>query len=238
METTTIWRTLVFLIAVSVAPLARAQFAVIDAANISQMLAQAQVLEAQLATAHDHLAQAQHEFQSISGPRGMERLLTGVTRNYLPKDWSELDQLLQGADSGGRGSTLSTQVQAAAKQIAALSPSRLAGLTPAMQRLIGADRSAAALAQVVARAALAATSERFAALQQLIDAIHGATDQKAVLDLQARIGAEQNMLQNEQTKLQVLYQASQANRWASEAHEREQSLAWQGQFDTRFRPTP
>jgi type IV secretion system protein VirB5 len=53
-------------------------------------------------------------------------------------------------------------------------------------------------------------SARFASLQQLIDAIPGATDAKAVMDLQARIAAEQLMLQNEQTKLMVLQQAMEA----------------------------
>ena len=53
-------------------------------------------------------------------------------------------------------------------------------------------------------------SDRFTSLQQLISAIGGATDQKASLDLNARIAAEQGMLQNEQTKLQVLYQVAQS----------------------------
>ena len=55
--------------------------------------------------------------------------------------------------------------------------------------------------QVTSRQALQVSSERFASLQQLIDAIPTATDPKAILDLQARIAAEQAMLQNEQTKL-------------------------------------
>ena len=44
-------------------------------------------------------------------------------------------------------------------------------------------------------------------MQTLINAIPSATDQKGILDLQARIQAEQGMLQTDQTKLHVLYQA-------------------------------
>ena len=62
----------------------------------------------------------------------------------------------------------------------------------------------------MARIALETTSARFDSLQQLIDAIPQADDQKAILDLQARIAAEQGMLQNESSKLTVLYQAAQA----------------------------
>ena len=80
------------------------------------------------------------------------------------------------------------------------------------------------------RQALEVTSERFASLQQLIDAIPGATDPKAVLDLQARIAAEQAMLQNEQTKLMVLYQAdggggTRAAAARARARDREHRLA-------------
>ena len=65
-----------------VAPMARAQFAVIDVGAIAQLIAQAQTLEQQLATARDHLAQARADFDSTTGGRGMERLLGGIDRNY------------------------------------------------------------------------------------------------------------------------------------------------------------
>ena len=53
------------------------------------------------------------------------------------------------------------------------------------------------------------TSSRFASIQELIDAIARALDQKGILELAARINAEQGMLQNEQTKLNVLSEAVQ-----------------------------
>src|SRR5438552_15541857 len=89
------------------APAARAQFAVIDVGAIAQLIAQAQILEDQLTTARDHLAQAQAEFVSMTGGRGMERLLSGTERNYLPASWAEIQGAMQlaggpyGARSGG-----------------------------------------------------------------------------------------------------------------------------------------
>jgi type IV secretion system protein VirB5 len=69
------------------------------------------------------------------------------------------------------------------------------------------------------------TSQRFLALQQLINSIGTANDPKAIQDLQARIQAEQNMLTNEQTKLQSLYQVAQSEELARKQRVRERSAA-------------
>ena len=78
--------------------------------------------------------------------------------------------------------------------------------------------------QATAEQALTTISGRFASIQQLISAIGGARDQKGILDLQARISAEQGMLANDQTKLQVLYQAAQAQQWALQQRNVEQAI--------------
>src|SRR5216684_6391594 len=104
---------------------------------------------------------------------------------------------------------------------AVLSPRRLATLSPADQQQIQAARQWSAMQQALTHEALANVSARFAAIQGLIAAISAAGDQKAILDLQARITAELGMLQNEQTKLQVLYQATQAQESAIRQQARE-----------------
>jgi len=90
----------------------------------------------------------------------------------------------------------------------------------------------------VAGQALSNSSARFAALQSLIAAIPIARDQKGILDLQARINAELGMLQNEQTKVQVLAQATEAMSAVNAQREHEQVIVGQGQFSTRFQPAP
>jgi type IV secretion system protein VirB5 len=215
---------------------AHGQFAVIDVASVTQLMSEVQTLEQQLATAKADLFQAQASYQSTVGGRGMERLLSGVTRNYLPVDWNGLKTAVQGAS--GSYPSLSADWNDALTRNAILTSQQLAFISPSMSAQIQLDRQTVALSQAVAHQALGNTSMRFASLQQLIDAITHATDQKSVLDLHARIGAETGMLQNEQTKLQVLYQGVQADQWANELRTQERVVAGHGQFASRFRPTP
>jgi type IV secretion system protein VirB5 len=197
--------------------------AVIDAGAIAQLIQQIQTLNQQLSTARDQLTQARDEFRSITGGRGMEQLLGGTARNYLPPNWAELQSVLQGATSSY--GALSASVQSVTNANAVLTAEQVAALSPEERQQLEAARRSAAMLQVLAREALATTSARFTSIQQLINAIPAATDQKAILDLQARIGAEQSMLQNEHTKLDVLYQAAQAEEWARRQRVREQAIA-------------
>jgi len=213
---------------------AQAALPVIDVASIAQLTTQLRTLQEQLLTARNQLLQAQAELRSMTGGRGMERLLGGTVRNYLPMDWNEVAGALAGAGAGypAFGADLASLMAANA----VLPPQAIAALAPEEQDELAAARRMAALLQAVSRQALARTSERFASLQQLIDAIGAAGDQKAILDLQARITAEQGMLQNEQTKLNILRQAAEAETWAGRERTRERVLAGHGRFDTRFEP--
>jgi type IV secretion system protein VirB5 len=230
------FRSLPLLPVLAAAPLANAQFAVIDVASLTQLVSEVQTLEQQLATARSELSQVQAEYQAITGGRGMERLLAGTARNYLPSDWSAL----QGLTQGGSGSfpALGAEVRDAMTAESVLSAGQLAALAPAASAQLQAQRQSAATLQGLARTALRNASGRFADLQQLIDALAQAADQKAVLDLQARIAAEGGMLQNEHTKLDVLYQSAQADQWASVQHARELALAGHGDFSRRWQPRP
>lgn len=223
-------------VAVAVAPAAHAQFAVIDVAAVTQLLTEVQNLEQALTVARQDLAQAQAQLRSMTGNRGMERLLSGVNRNYLPADWAQLTAALD--NTGATYSALSAAVQQALTADTVLTAPQFATLSPDAQQQLSADRGTAALLQGVSRQALANASSRFADLQQLIDTIGTASDQKAILDLNARIGAEQAMLENERTKLATLVAAAEAQRWADEEQDRERAIAGQGQFATRFQPTP
>ena len=214
---------------------ARAQWAVVDVGAIAQLIQQVQMLRQQLLTAQAQLSQAKTTLQSMSGDRGMELLLGGTQRNYLPTSSALLTAALQG---GGSYSALAYNVRSAQSANAVLTPKQLSTLSPADQQRIIAERQAVALRQALAQQALANSSGRFAALQSLIAAISTADDQKAILDLQARISAELGMLQNEQTKLQILGQSTEALAAANAQQEREQALAGQGQFQTRFQPVP
>jgi type IV secretion system protein VirB5 len=220
---------------VAAVPAARAQWAVIDVGAIAQLVREVATLQQQLQTAQAQLSQANAALQTTTGSRGMQLLLADSVRNYLPTSSSQLTEALQG---GGAYPSLAVDVRTAVSANAVLSPSQLSVLSPTDQQQIAAGRQSAALRQALAQEALANSSARFAAIQSLIDAISTARDQKAILDLQARISAELGMLQNEQTKLQVLAQASDAIEAVNAQQQREQAIAGQGHFGTRFSPVP
>jgi type IV secretion system protein VirB5 len=166
----------------------------------------------------------------------MQLLLNGTARNYLPSSWQQLVGAMQGAAGGYAG--LASDVRAAVGANAVLSPQQLALLAPVDQQQIAAARQSSALKQALAQEALANASARFASLQSLVSAISTAADQKGILDLEARISAELGMLQNEQTKLQILRDATQAQDAVLRQQQVEQAIAGQGSFAGRFRPVP
>jgi type IV secretion system protein VirB5 len=205
---------------------ARAQWAVVDAPAIVQLIQQVANAEQQLATARNQLLQAQQALQTMTGGRGMEQLLSGTVRNYLPSNWTQLSAAAASSDT-----------QSIVATGAVLTPSQVAAMPPAAQQLLQGSRQWIGLQQSMSRQAVSNASNRFSSLQSLISAIPSASDQKGILDLQARISAELGMLQNEQTKLQVLNQATQAQQAALQQQARERVIGGHGVFDSRFRPT-
>jgi len=109
-----------------------------------------------------------------------------------------------------RGLRSVADVAATVNRNAIVTPDTMANFSPAEIAVLKARRNAVALNEALARAELKNVSERFDAIQQLINAIPTAQDEKGILDLQARIAAEQGMLQNESSKLHVLYEAAQS----------------------------
>jgi type IV secretion system protein VirB5 len=214
-----------WLLAFGVSP-ARAQWAVIDVSAIGQLVQEVEELRQQVATAQSQLTQARSEYAAITGNRGMESLLSGTVRNYLPTDWAQVSQIMSGAS--GSFPALAGSVQSLMQSNAVLTPAQVSALSATEQAQLNQSRQSAALLQALARSALQNASSRFTQLQQLILAIGSATDQKGALDLNARIAAEAGMLQNESTKLQVLYQIAQSQEWARAQQAREQAMADQG----------
>src|SRR5262245_54230476 len=79
---------------------ASAQWAVIDVGAIAQLIEQYLTLQEQLQTARDHLQQARQQYESLTGDRGMQRLLAGINRNYLPEQWNGVEDALYGRSVG------------------------------------------------------------------------------------------------------------------------------------------
>lgn len=226
------WRArLLFLIplfTMGLTPQAHAQWAVIDVAAINQLVQEVTTLQQALTTAQQQLAQAQSAYAAITGNRGMSQLLSGTNWNYLPSDSSDIQAVLSGT-SGPYGS-LGSSVQNHVASNAVLTPQQLASLSSTEASQLTADRTSTALLQSMTDQALTTTSARFAQLQELVNAIPTATDEKGVLDLQARIQAQETLLQNDEMKLGVLYQVAQSEQQADEERAREQAIADIGSF--------
>jgi type IV secretion system protein VirB5 len=225
-----VWMVFAAIVSIGVCPVSEAQFAVVDVGAIMQLIKQVTTLEQQLQTAQATLTNAQQQFQAMVGNRGMQNLILGVNRNYLPSNWTQLIGAV--GQTGGAYQALSAGIQSLMMANAVLTPQQIASLSPAEQTQLQTARQSAALLQSTSRQALDNTSTRFASLQQLISAIPSAADQKGALDLQSRIQAEQAMLQNENTKIAVLYQTLQAQEWARKQSAREQVVAGVGSLRT------
>jgi Skp family chaperone for outer membrane proteins len=211
------------LVGLSAAPPSHAQWAVVDVGAITQLIQEVSTLQEQLQTARSNLTQAQQQYQSMTGGRGMERLLSGTVRNYLPPDWQGLIATLNGLQ--GSYGVLAAQLNSTLSTNAVLTPDQVSRLSVQEREQLTATRNSAALMQVTSQQALQSSSQRFTSLQQLINAIPTATDEKGALDLQARIAVEQAMLQNEQTKVQTLNHALEAEERARQQRARELSIS-------------
>ncbi len=119
---------LVGLLAFGGARPAHAQFAVIDVASLTQLIQEYQTLQQQLSIAQSQLSQAQSAYAAITGGRGMQNLLSGVTRNYLPSNWSQLSQVING--SSGSYPALASSITSLVNANAVLTPAQVAALSP------------------------------------------------------------------------------------------------------------
>ncbi|MEJ1962908.1 MAG: type IV secretion system protein [Gammaproteobacteria bacterium] len=207
---------------------ASAQWAVIDVGAIAQLIEQYETLQEQLTTARDHLEQARQEYESLTGDRGMQHLLEGQWRNYLPGHWLALTDALYGLSPDFPAFQRISHGYLDTNAI--LTDAQMGTFSEADQKHLEDMRHATAAMQALTQQALGETSERFNGLQTLIDAIGSAEDPKAVLDLQARIQAEQVMLENDSNKIHTIFTAVQAEEEAQRLRRREQAIADVGSY--------
>jgi len=233
---TSIVAAFIALSAYALSPPAQAQFAVIDVAAVNQLVQQMSAWQQQLMSMRLQLLQMEQTRIALTGWRGMEKLLplTPTDRNYLPMDAAGLAATTAGT---GTYSVLSSSINQYVSGNAVLTAQDLAQLPPADVARLSALRQTIAMRQAMMSEAYARSSDRFAALSVLITTIGTAPDAKAVADLQARIAAEQTMLQNETAKIATLDHYAAAQRDADDLATREAIVKGHGRFATRFIPT-
>lgn len=183
----------------------------------TQMVQQIQSLEQQL-------QQARQTYSGMTGVRGMASLVNNpAERSYLPASWGQSLNLMNSPGAFTGLSASMTSIRNASKVVdvsaTAMPPGSVLG-----QSYTGAQDQAA-INRAMGEASYTAASDRTTSIQTLLDRVNDAPEEKDVLDLQARIQAEQAMVQNESVKLQALAQLQQAQRDLQVQRAREISIA-------------
>lgn len=182
--------------------------------SITKFAEQIRQLEAQL-------NQARQMYSALNGIRGMGSLLNNpALRQYIPKSYADLYKLGDGIGAG-RYSGLSGSIKAIKTANRIVKKEDFKNPTGRAAKMIDKAQTELSTMEASAKAAYDNASQRFEDLQVLVDKVNTVDDQKAALDLQARIQAEQVMMQNELTKLQLMQQLQtvQEQQRRQEAHE-------------------
>jgi len=201
-------------------PSAAAGIPVIDASGLAQQVQQVASWAKQYTQMQQQFTQLQSTYNSLSGVRGMANLVNNPTlRNYLP---SEYQAMLSnnGMPAGLSGSIASIRDSARILGVQSTALDATSDSARAMENMQNQN----ALNRAIGEEGYRQAAGRFASIQVLLDRVNSAPDQKDILDLQARIQAEQVMLQNEQSKLQMMTYLSNVQRDISQQQAREISI--------------
>ena len=169
-----------------------AQWTVVDPTNLVQNVQQVKQALESVRKLTTQIQTAKSQLESLTGDRGMRKLVTDVTRNYIPKDWREtLDGM------GAEGSKIKNMVDDIRRNVGDIGSMNLKFATGKVTAEL--ERSAKYDLEAYGRASTLynRSNERFGELEKLGDALNGAKDMKAVVDLMARLQLESTMLLNE-----------------------------------------
>lgn len=190
---------------------------VVDVAALVQAVQQVMTAYEQLTELQNQLKQAERAYDAVTGTRGMSALLDNpALRSYLPTD---MQSILEGLDGDiDKYRSMGRLLENDRWQKAAMQAAEI---------LENAEVSAAtdlANSETVYERA----GDRIDEYQDFVDEIDGATDPKAIADLQARIQAENVFLQNEIIRLQAMQMAQHAKRDMREVRMQEKHVNMTG----------
>lgn len=199
---------------------ANAQIPVTVTSDAPAILHHAETLmkwKAQYDQLNSQIDQMKQEYESLTGSRNLGQIFNNPElRDYLPGDWQAVyDAVKSGGYDGlsGRGK----DVYAANKVFDACAHLTVEGQRTACeaQAVKGAQDKGFALD------AYDAAKSRLSQIDQLMGQISRTQDPKAIAELQGRIAAEQAMIQNEQTKLQMYQMVAAAEDRVQQQRQRE-----------------
>lgn len=180
-----------------------AQIPVTDGASIAKSVENQIETMAKWKMQYDQMVsqidQMKQQYAAVTGARGMGELFNSPQlRDYLPRDWQSVyDSVKSGGYAGLSGRAESIYNDNKVYDACAGFASTEQRTSCEAQAVKGAQDKAFALD------AYDAAKNRLSQIDQLMRQINQTQDPKAIAELQGRIAAEQAMIQNEQTKLQM-----------------------------------
>lgn len=182
---------------------ALAQIPVTDGAAIKTSVQQQVETMAKWKLQYDQMVsqidQMKQEYQSITGVRGLGDVLNNpALRDYLPDDWQGVyDSVKSGGYAGLSGRASQVHSDNKIYDTCVNHTNEQSRISCEAQAVKGAQDKAFALD------AYDKAKERLGQIDALMQEINRTQDPKSIAELQGRIAAEQAMIQNEQTKLQM-----------------------------------
>lgn len=207
---------------VGLASPACAQIAVFDYKNSLQLIDQLTTAKNQLDQLKSQVSEAKRlydGFNQVSDVNNLaESLATPTLRAFVP----DIDTYMAAAKGD-----LNALGQIGKKASAIRDANRL--YTPAKDDALGQDLAAsgdrAARDMALGQQAASVGADRLTGLQELTSALDAAPNARAVMDIQARLSAEQAMIQNDQMRLQGLAMAQEAEARLEAQRDRERVAA-------------
>lgn len=190
-------------VGIAASTVAFAQIPVTDGASIAKSVENQIETMAKWKMQYDQMVsqidQMKQQYAAVTGARGMGELFNNPQlRDYLPQDWQGVyDSVKSGGYEGlsGRAESIYNENKVY---------DACTGFASAQQRTNCEARAVkGAQDKAFALDAYDAAKSRLIQIDQLMQQINQTQDPKAIAELQGRIAAEQAMIQNEQTKLQM-----------------------------------
>jgi type IV secretion system protein VirB5 len=179
---------------------------VIDVSNLAQAIQQVIHMMEQIEQLKNQLEVAEQQLDRISGSRGMGNILHSTYDLAVTVDQDEIleDVGLRSAEENG--------------------------LVGEEAELYDEGNQNVALRLGQSQKSLEQATERFSELSKLVAKVNNCPDQKDILDLQARIQAEQTLLENEKIKLAMIQAQAEARDAAHKAKIRQAAINATGEL--------
>jgi len=206
-------------IALSLASLSTASQAqgipVIDIANLIQTITQVLNDVTKIANQVEQIEALQNQLASINGMRNLGNVYDSASlKNYVP---ANAYNLVNAVDSSGYGGLTATSKTLRDAQMVYNCLDRSGSARTDCQAGLAQPYQQKGLLQD----AMTAASGRLEQIKSLMTQINGTSDQKAVLEIQARIGAENAMLAHEMSQVQMLTGMADSEERIARARDRE-----------------